>query len=110
MCPLFSTLQPAKNQCVPYAEFKLHQKAAKEIAQNRKELERVTGVRVPSARPGSLTKKQSKKSKQPAKEERPAKKKPTKAAKNKGGSMKMGKFDGGMLKLSSKDIAKLKSK
>jgi hypothetical protein len=68
-------------------------------------------VKVPSARPGTLSKKQSKKSKQPKALDRPAeKKKPSKSSKSSGISMKMGKFDGGMLKLSSNDIAKLKSK
>jgi len=60
---------------------------------------------VPSARPGSSFKKYK-----PLGSAQQAKKKSGVKGKQQNISMRVGKFDGGMLKLSAKDIAKLKSK
>ena len=94
--------KPPKNKCMDYAELKeLRKKEKLELAE-RKEQERLSGVKNLTAKVGRF-----------------GKKGPAVAAK-KGGSKKgggargsiaakMGSFNGGMLKLSAKDLAKIKS-
>jgi hypothetical protein len=97
--------KPPKNKCLPYAELKEKRKKDREEERARKETERISGV---VARAGVARGKGSKtvKSKAGSAE--------TKKTKAKGGRMsigsKVGQFDGGMLRLSAKDLQKLKGR
>lgn len=86
--------KPPKNKCYNYAEFKDLRKKEKEEAAHRKEMERISGVRRTAA-PGKVAKQAANKPKKKAKE---------------GTQLKMGTFDGGMLRLSDKDLQKIKRK
>ena len=89
--------KPAKNKCLPYAEFKERQKKEKEEERKRKEVQRLSGMTTAGKRKAN--------SAAGVKEQKGKKKK-------KAGSdsiqSKVGKFDGGMLRLSAKDLAKIK--
>ena len=99
-----------KNKALPYPEYKQKMRQEKEETRLRLESERLSGVRMGSSggarRPNANTNK-GKKSDEGSK---PTKKK--KGGKNSGGGSslqaKLGKFDGGMLKLSAKDLAAIK--
>ena len=97
--------KPAKNKCLPYEEYKQKLKEERSKQRQEKEERRNTTKLRTSARAAPSA-------------NRPDKKKPiTPKTHSKKGSKggrglqpKFGKFDGGMLKLSSKDIANIKSK
>ena len=96
--------KPEKKKCLPYAELKEKRKLEREEKQREIELAKITGMRKVSTRPSSTKNKKSSKENDAKK---PAKKK-------KRGSeatpLKLGKFDGGTLKLSQKDLMKMKKK
>jgi hypothetical protein len=96
--------KPPKSQRVDYPELKAARKEEKEKERERKALERLSGVRgVFGSRGKTLQNPQKAKGGQGSK----------KGKRNKGGGgdglqAKVGSFDGGMLKLSAKDLMKIK--
>jgi len=90
-----------KNKAVPYAELKAQRKKEKEEEKERQALKRLSNVRnIMGKKP--LTKKKGESSSSMGNKK-----------KRKGGDRiqtKIGSFDGGMLKLSAKDIAAIKGK
>lgn len=98
--------KPEKKKCLPYDQFKEQARARKEELAKEKELAKITGMQKVSARPLSA----KKKSKADAKSsEKTDGKKKKKKRTNEGVPLKMGKFDGGTLRLSKKDLSSLKS-
>ncbi len=95
--------KPEKNKCIPYAELKEQRKTRKEETKRQREMDRVTGNLKVSARPMSV---QSKKSSKQAKGLPQKDKK--KSKQNEKIPLKLGKFDGGTLRLSKKDLSKVK--
>ena len=91
--------KPAKKKCIPYAELKEQRRKEKEEEKERKEIQRLSGIKSKSLiSRKSANKKGGGDSK-------------TKKKKSSGGTEsigKVGKFDGGMLKLSAKDLAKIR--
>ena len=98
--------KPPKKDCVPYQEFKAKQRKEKEEEQKRLDIERFSGVKARSNRPMSLKAKNSKDS--AGKKKGKSKKSTSGGGSTDAAPGKVGKFDGGMLKLSAKDIAKIK--
>ncbi len=106
--------KPEKAKGVEYPEFKEARRKQKELERERKELERISGVRN-SARAGGgagASGKQKKNNKAGKNKAAPSS---AKKAKKKGGGggdlqTKLGKFDGGMLRLSAKDLMSIKKK
>lgn len=102
--------KPPKRPCLSYSELKVQRQAEKQEALQAKAMEKISGVRTGGRRPGGQAKGQKRKT---------IGTKATKS-KNKGSKTgsgfresiqaKVGKFDGGMLKLSAKDISKIKGK
>ena len=93
--PLRLGAKPAREKCLPYAELK--EKRSKEKEEKLNQLEErknaMAGVQ--------------KKAKGPAEKSKGVKGKSKKRTKS---DMKVGSFDGGMLKLSSKELSRLKGK
>ena len=106
--------KPSKNKCLPYEQFKEQKRKEKEVERKEIEQERISGLLKPSKRSHKSLKTQ-KRSKIQSAGKAPLSRGKKKGAKKSGTSTKgggiqpkLGKFDGGMLKLSAKDIAKLK--
>jgi hypothetical protein len=95
--------KPEKKKCIHYADYKDKLSAEKEERIRQKEAEKTTGMKRVVARPMSI-KKLNKKDKKSA--DGQTKKKKSKQTESI--PLKMGKFDGGTLKLSKKDMAKMK--
>ena len=93
--------KPEKKKCKPYAEYKMEVKSRKDEIQKQKELDRMTGMKKVSARPLSTKKSNAKNSKD-------SNAKKTKSKQNEKTPLKMGKFDGGTLRISQKEVAKLR--
>ena len=96
--------KPEKKKCLPYSELKEKRKEEKEEKQRQLELEKMTGMRKVSARPSS-----TKKSKSKDTEAKPSNKK-RKKNNSEATPLKLGKFDGGTLKLSQKDLLQMKKR
>ena len=97
--------KPEKKKCVPYADFKIEQKSKKEELIRQRELDRMTGMKKVSARPTSTKNAGSKN-----KSKDSSAKKPKKSKQNEKTPLKMGKFDGGTLRISKKEIASMKNR
>ena len=97
--------KPEKKKCVPYADFKIEQKSKKEELIRQRELDRMTGMKKVSARPVSTKNAGSKN-----KSKDSSAKKPKKSKQNEKTPLKMGKFDGGTLRISKKEIASMKNR
>jgi len=95
--------KPDKKSCLPYAQYKEKIKQEKSDLQTRKEMEKLTGMRKASTRPVST--KKSKKGKN--EEQNPAKKK---KKHNEATPLKFGKFDGGTVRLSKKELSNISGK
>ena len=95
--------KPEKNKCLPYADYKAKQMIKKDADRAQKEMERLTGMRKASTIPVS-TKKKGKK----VQNETTEKKK--KSKRTEATPLKLGKFDGATLRLSSKDLSKMKGR
>ena len=96
--------KPEKKKCLPYVELKEKRKIEKEEKLRELELAKMTGMRKVSTRPSSTKNKKSSKEND-AKKPTKKKKRGTEAT-----PLKLGKFDGGTLKLSQKDLMKMKKK
>lgn len=92
--------KPAKKKCIAYAELKEQRKREREEEKERKEMQRLSGMKSKSL----LSRKSVGKKKSATS---------TSKAKKKSGAGetfgKVGKFDGGMLKISAKDLAKVRA-
>ena len=99
--------KPQKNKCIAYSDYKAQKRLEKEEAGRRKEEDKNAGMMTKTKRKAQGNKKENKSSQQTA-----AKKSKKGGGGQKGVEMatKMGKFDGGMLKLSAKDLAKIRGK
>ena len=101
--------KPPKRKGLPYAQYKEEEKLRKEEILKQKELDKMTGMKKVSARP--LSTKKSKKSNNTFKDDSTnssnAKHKKTQHEKT---PLKMGKFDGGTLRISKKELANMKNK
>jgi len=95
--------KPEKKICKPYAEYKMEVQHRKEEIQKQKELDRMTGMKKVSARPLSTKKSNAAKN---SKDSNNTKK--TKSKQNEKTPLKMGKFDGGTLRISQKEVAKMR--
>lgn len=95
--------KPEKKICKPYAEYKMEVQNRKEEIQKQKELDRMTGMKKVSARPLSTKKSNAAKN---SKDSNNTKK--TKSKQNEKTPLKMGKFDGGTLRISQKEVAKMR--
>ena len=95
--------KPAKNKFVEYSQFKEDQKTKRAEERKRKEEERISGERV-----NLLKRKRGSKSSTSASESGGAKKKKKSSGENI--QTKVGKFDGGMLRISAKELAKIRGK
>ena len=95
--------KPDKKSCLPYAQYKEKIKQEKSDLQTRKEMEKLTGMRKASTRPVST--KKSKKGKN--EEQNPTKKK---KKHNEATPLKFGKFDGGTVRLSKKELSNISGK
>ena len=96
--------KPEKKKCMPISELKEQRKQEREERQRQLELEKMTGMRKVSARPSSTKK---------SKETEAKTKAPNKKRKKSGSEatpLKLGRFDGATLKLSQKDLLKMKKK
>ena len=93
--PLRLGAKPAKEKCIPYAELKEKRSKEKEekLIQMEERKNAMAGVQ--------------KKAKGPTEKSKGVKGKSKKKTKS---DMKVGSFDGGMLKLSSKELSRLKGK
>lgn len=91
--------KPKKGKCLDYREFKEIRKKEKEEEKSRKEMQRISGIKI--GRKGNSTNSKAKSSNK--------RNKKSASGSSSGGGM-MGKFDGGMLKLSAKDLAKIRGK
>ena len=106
--------KPEKNKCLPYDQYKEQRRAEKENDKKEAEMKKVAGLLKPSKRSHKSMKPQkgSNKSGQFKTSISTGKDKGHKkssAFKDKSGIQpKMGKFDGGMLRLSKKDIEKIR--
>lgn len=103
--------KPEKNKCMPYEQYKEQQRIEKE--NNRKELEmkKVAGLLKASKRSHKSLKKAGTSQSQikSSKSQNTKSHKKSKRSSDSGGiQTKVGKFDGGMLKLSKKDIERIK--
>jgi len=94
--------KPDKKSCLPYAQYKDKIKQEKSDLQTRKEIEKLTGMRKASTRPVS-----TKKKKGASNEQNPAKKK---KKHNEATPLRFGKFDGGTVRLSKKELSNIKGK
>jgi len=92
--------KPEKKSCLPYAQLKDKIKQEKSDLLARKEMDKLTGMRKASTRPVST--KKNKKGKN--EEQNPAKKK---KKHNEDSGLKFGKFDGGTVRLSKKDLGSI---
>ena len=97
--------KPEKKKCVPYADFKIEQKSKKEELLRQRELDRMTGMKKVSARPLSTKNAGSKNKSKDSNA-----KKPKKSKQNEKTPLKMGKFDGGTLRISKKEVASMKNR
>jgi hypothetical protein len=103
---------PEKNKCLPYEKYKEQQKLEKENNKKELEMKKVAGLLKASKRSHKSLKKAGSKQ-APFKNSKSqinikAHKKSKRTNDNSGIQTKVGKFDGGMLKLSKKDIEKIK--
>merc|ERR1712226_1390761 len=94
--------KPQKKICKPYAEYKMEVQSRKEEIRKQKELDRMTGMKKVSARPLSTKKSNAKNGKDLNNT------KETKSKQNEKTPMKMGKFDGGTLRISQKEVTKMR--
>jgi len=94
--------KPDKKSCLPYAQYKEKIKQEKSDLQTRKEMEKLTGMRKASTRPVSTKKKKGTNN-----EQNPAKKK---KKHNEATPLRFGKFDGGTVRLSKKELSNIKGK
>ena len=99
--------KPDKKSCLPYAQYKDKIKQEKGDVQKRKELEKLTGMRKASTRPIS-TKKKNKKG--PNSNDDPDASKKKKKKHSEATPLKFGKFDGGTVRLSKKELSNIKGK
>ena len=106
--------KPEKNKCLPYEKYKEEKRTEKENDRKNAEMKKFAGILKPSKRShkslkphtGANKKAQFKNSISQGKSKGMKK---SSGSKDKGGIQpKIGKFDGGMLKLSKKDIDKIK--
>ena len=106
--------KPEKNKCMPYEKYKEQKRIEKENEKKDAEMKKIAGILKPSKRSHKSLKPQKGANKQSqfknsisgGKNKGPRK---SGGSKDKGGIQpKIGKFDGGMLRLSKKDIEKLK--
>ena len=93
--------KPKKKGCLPYAEYKDKIMLEKREREEKKEMEKLTGMRTISARQSSKNKKND-----AATNTKKSKKKKS----NESIPMKMGKFDGGMLRISKKELNSVKGR
>lgn len=104
--------KPEKNKCLPYEKYKEQQKLEKEKSKKELEMKKVSGLLKASKRSHKSLKKagssqtQFKNSK--LQNNSKVHKKSKRSNDNSGVQPKIGKFDGGMLKLSKKDIERIK--
>ena len=109
--------KPEKNKCLPYEQYKEKKRIEKENEKKEAQMKKVAGLLKPSKRSHTSLKPRKGSSKTSKFQNSLSKSNNSKSfKKSKGGSKdtggiqpKIGKFDGGMLKLSKNDIAKLKS-
>lgn len=106
--------KPSKRPCLPYQQYKMELKVQKENQRAEQEMRKLTGTLRGSARPtGASANKGKVAAKAPGKSNRPGRKVSkggNKSSSSASGGLqpKIGKFDGGMLKLSAKDLSKIK--
>ena len=104
--------KPEKNKCLPYETYKEQQKLEKENNKKELEMKKVAGLLKASKRSHKSLKKAGSKQAQFKNDKSQNSSKVYKKSKrsndNSGIQTKVGKFDGGMLRLSKKDIERIK--
>ena len=100
--------KPEKKKCLPYADYKAQQQVQRDARQMQKEMEMLTGMRKASSRPAST--KKNKKASAAAESSTSGSSKKKKKPRTEATDLKLGKFDGATLRLSSKDLSKMKGR
>jgi len=103
--------KPEKNKCMPYEQYKEQQRIEKENNKKELEMKKVAGLLKASKRSHKSLKKAGTSQSQikSSKSQNTKSHKKSKRSSDSGGiQTKVGKFDGGMLKLSKKDIERIK--
>ena len=103
--------KPEKNKCLPYEKYKEQQRIEKENNKKELEMKKVAGLLKASKRSHKSLKKAGTSQSQikSSKSQNTKSHKKSKRSSDSGGiQTKVGKFDGGMLKLSKKDIERIK--